>query len=51
MSEYAYNEALKRDFIKAVIRHAKSWRAGVESGEDCMYEIEAWVEEIWGDEE
>jgi hypothetical protein len=50
MSEYAYKEALKRDMIKAIKHHVKAWRAHTESAEDCMYDIEAWVHEIWGEE-
>tara|TARA_Y100001938_G_scaffold144375_1_gene218833 strand:- start:456 stop:614 length:159 start_codon:yes stop_codon:yes gene_type:complete len=52
MSEYAYKEALKRDFIKAVRQHVKMWIEYdcVESKEH-MQDIAAWVHEIWGDEE
>ena len=51
MSEYAYKEALKRDFIKAIKRHVISWRSGNDTGDYCMYDIETWVHEIWGEEE
>jgi hypothetical protein len=49
--ERAYIEGLKTEFIEAVKRHVKSWRAGNDDADYCMYDIETWVHEIWGDEE
>ena len=49
--ERAYKEGLKNDFIKAVRRHVKAWRATTETADYCMYDIETWVHEIWGVEE
>ena len=51
MSDYAYKEALKRDFIKAVRRHVISWRSGDDTADYYMDDIETWVHEIWGEEE
>ena len=51
MSEYAYKEALKRDFIKTVRRHVISWRSGNDTADYYMDDIETWVHDIWGEEE
>ncbi len=52
MSEHAYKEALKRDMIKALRKHVEDWRHyGAQDGNDHMYDLETWVNEIWGEEE
>lgn len=48
MSEYAYNEALKREFIFNIRSHVEMWREGNIDAETCMHNIETWVHEIWG---
>ena len=48
--ERAYKEGLKTELIDAVKRHVKEWRDGDRSARACMYDIETWVHEIWGEE-
>lgn len=52
MSEYAYKEALKREMIEKLRKNVKEWRDnGGCGGDDHMYDLETWVNEIWGDDE
>ena len=50
--ESAYKRALERDMIAKLRQHVKEWRKeGGVHGDFYMYDLEAWVNEIWGDEE
>ena len=50
--ESAYKRALERDMIAKLRQHVKEWRKeGGVHGDFYMADLEAWVDEIWGDEE
>lgn len=52
MSEHAYKQALTRDMIACLKLHVYEWRLhGANDGDERMYDLEAWVHEIWGEEE
>lgn len=53
MSKYrsAYQAAVKEEMIAKLRQHLREWRAGEISAEHAMYDLEIWVDEIWGDEE
>jgi hypothetical protein len=50
MSLSIYKSALKEEMIVKLRSHVKEWREGAIDAEDAMYDLECWVDEIWGDE-
>jgi len=49
--ETMYQQGLKEEMIAKLRKHVREWRAGEIHAEDAMYDLEMWVDEIWGDEE
>jgi len=47
----AYKRALEREMIAKLRQHVKEWREDTIDAEDAMYDLETWVDEIWGGEE
>ena len=51
-SDRIYRQALEDDLIVVLRESVNQWRRnGGNGGDDLMYELEIWVQEIWGDEE
>jgi hypothetical protein len=49
--ESMYQRALKEEMIVKLRKHVKDWREGAISAEDAIYDLECWVNDIWGDSE
>mgnify|MGYP001224566552 CR=1 FL=1 len=49
--ERAYKEGLKNELIERLRLRCKEWRAKEIDARDAMYDLEIFVQEIWGDEE
>ena len=49
--ERAYKEGLKNELIERLRLRCKEWRAKEIDASDAMYDLEIFVQEIWGDEE
>ena len=48
--ETAYQQGLKEEMIARVRKLARAWRNGDIHADDCMYDIETWCDEIWGED-
>ena len=49
--ERAYKEGLKNELIERLRLRCKEWRAKEIDARDAMYDLEIFVQEIWGEEE
>ena len=49
-SESYYQTALKTEMIRKLRQYVREWREGTMGAEDAMYELEGYVDEIWGSE-